>query len=122
MVFFGKPFFADVLIVSFSRVVRRVEVEKTDRTVILPDQFFKVPVFDHHISKPDVCLLNQWKILANVVRLASKTGKPGCVAVANQLIKSRRLFHVGRGTVTSEFCADTVKFFARVQRIPQFIN
>ena len=31
-------------------------------------------------------------------------------------------FHVGRGTVTSEFCADTVKFFARIERVPQFVN
>ncbi len=54
MVFVRKAFFADVFVVTLSRVIRRVEIEKADRTVVLPNQFFKITVFDYHISEADV--------------------------------------------------------------------
>ena len=137
MIFVREAFFADIFVIALGRVVRRVEIEKADRTVVLSNQFLEVPVLNNHITESDVRLFNQRKIPADIVRLTSKAGQSGSVAIANQLIKLSRLLHVSLRTVPQgtfslpfgqihlvprKFGTDTVEFLAGIECVPQFVN
>ena len=54
--------------------------------------------------------------------LSAEAGHPGGVAVADQLVKPCRLLHIHCMTVAGKFSTNTVKFFARIERVPQFVN
>ena len=94
MVFFREAVLAHVFVIAFGFKIRRVTVEKADGAVILPDELLEILVFDDHLGKPPVSLLNEGKVAADVVGLAAVAGQPRSVAVADELVKPCRPLHV----------------------------
>lgn len=80
-------------------MVGRVEIEKAHWPVILMEQFFKVLVLNNHLGKPPVGLLDERKVATHIVGLAAKTGQPGGVAVADELIEPCRPLDIAGGAV-----------------------
>ena len=122
VVLFGKTVLAHVFVVALGFKVGRVAVEKADRAVILPDQLFKVFVFDHDLGKPPVGLFDDGEVPADVVGLAAKAGQSAGVAVADELVKPRRFLHVACGRISCEGVFDEVKVLAGVEAVTQGVR
>ena len=103
-------------------MVGRVEIEKAHWPVILMEQFFKVLVLNNHLGKPPVGLLDERKVATHIVGLAAKTGQPGGVAVADELIEPCRPLDVAGGAVPRQGRADAVKVLPCVEYIPQSLH
>ncbi len=119
MIFLCETRLADILVVALRVVIRRVEIEKGGRAVIVQDQLFEVLILHHHGPQPPVGLLNQREIPPHIMRLPGKTGETSGVAVADNLVKPGRPLYVAGGAVAGEGGADTVEILPCVEDVFQ---
>lgn len=67
---------------------------------VLPDELFKVLVFNDHLGQAPVSLLDKGKIAPHIVGLTSEAGQPGRIAVTDQFIEPCSLLNIAGRTVT----------------------
>ncbi len=117
MVFFRETVLAHVFVIAFGFKIRRVAVEKADGAVVLPDELLEILVFHDHLGKPPVGLLNERKVAADVMGLATVAGQPRRITVADELVKPCRLLHIRCGRITGEGIFHELKIRAGVQTV-----
>jgi len=117
MVFFREAVLAHIFVIAFGFKIRRVAVEKADGAVILPNELLEILVFDDHLGKPPVGLLNEGKVTADVVGLAAVAGQPRRIAVADELVKPCRPLHIRCGRITGEGVFYKLKIRAGVETV-----
>lgn len=117
MILFREAVLTHVFVIAFRFKIWRVTIEKADGAVILPDELLEILVFDDHLGKPPVGLLNEGKVAADVMGLAAVAGQPRCVAVADELVKPCRPLHIRCGTVTGEGVFHKLEIRTGVQAI-----